>query len=602
MYPYLVALALLLLVQAGLVGKTGTNNPFSPPPPPPSGSPTCNVGICSLGGNCTGAVGSCAGGTCSGFTSATGFSTVQALAQGAGDDDVVCLERGQIWSTPTGMSLTVSHPNAHRTIICASDAQNCSDSGAANPRVSMTADASAVTFTTNSGGYTIQNLDTYSTSSASSFNPAAWMIAAEGIHDVSVAGVVIDGFYRAFGATIPGATPLNYPTGINFGQCGGVGHWVEIRGGPSVLTGKSNRAVTYGSWVNSSISIYVHDWLAPSGSFAATSHMLDMGDGNTNFNGSLHDLDLQCSRFEHDRNGAHGDGVPVPACMNKFNRGYNLRFHDNDCREVAVGANNGASCFCFATHNSGGQEGVGDTTGTGTAGAGAKIYRNTFTNQQAVFNHLASDVDIYNNIFDFTLIEGDGSGPPGLYQTSYKDANPEDIDPIHIRIFNNTLYQRGSNTLCGGGCGYGVMFSTEAGQGSVNPSKSTNNEAFNNVIQIADTIDAKAVTFSNSSCSEFGTNGANMHDNFVYSPGDSTPALGGCSAADFTKSGATNGNDGGAEYNVTAPGFNTPGTDFDIAAGSRVYHLGTTTNCPADDYAQVTRPGGACSIGAYDAP
>ena len=123
---------------------------------------------------------------------------------------------------------------------------------------------------------------------------------------------------------------------------------------------------------------------------------------------------------------------------------------------------------------------------------------------------------------------------------------------------------------------------------------------FNNVIHDNSVQSATgAVVVEVGNCNDFGANGSRIHDNYVYTPNDSTPDVGwvSCSGA------ATNPTSYQTSPGLAGPN-NTglPGAErFSITADDiLLYQKGSPTGAPATDYMQAIRPAPP-SIGALDA-
>src|SRR5262249_2978678 len=169
------------------------------------------------------------------------------------------------------------------------DSTGCVDTGAANPRFSITASNPCVSFNNGAGGYLFKGLDCYNTNGTNT--SSAWQFPG-GTHDVTVDGAVVDSFFR--GALLGGGS--NLPTGISFGLCGGAGHWVEIRNGPTTMP-DGDRHSMYGGIANSHISTWVHNFASSGGNHSNTSHYHDIGDGSVLWNQSSHDVTIECGLY-----------------------------------------------------------------------------------------------------------------------------------------------------------------------------------------------------------------------------------------------------------------------------------------------------------------
>jgi hypothetical protein len=496
------------------------------------------------------------------LTSSTALSSVSSAINSAANGSVVCLQRGQTWSSSTGLTLNTYKSNSARVTICASSGSACSDTGGANPRFTITGGGACVQFSNSGGGLNFMDVDCYSGNGSNT--ASAWQMPG-GTRDVTIDGGVIDGFFRGafFGST------NNMPSNIRFGVCGGPGHWVEIRNGPSSMP-DGDRHSMYGAIANSSIATYVHHFSSSGGNHVNTSHYHDIGDGGGTWNQNNHDLTIECGLYQMDKSIANNIGTS----MLKINRGYNLVIRDNTFQ--VVNGTTSVAGIAFASHAAGGTEGV---SGNGVNGAGAQVYRNKFLGTSGVYNELGADIDVFNNIFDFTSCSGDCRG---VMRQHYQAAASDDVPISNVRIFNNTIYKGGGPTA------FPVLSSDNPGTPTRPLPK--NNAIFNNLIYDVDSGTASIFTASQTGCNGYGSNGANIRNNFIYTPNDSSPEIWSCSGA--------SGNSA-SPYNVS-PGLPGVGAgDFSLASGSVLLGRGIGAGAPIEDYAKNPRPSPP-SIGAYD--
>jgi hypothetical protein len=499
------------------------------------------------------------------------LATVNTAINAAIDGQVVCLARGSVWSAATGITITASHPNSNRVQVCASTGAVCSDSGAANPRISLTGTGgTGISFTAGSGagGYYFKNLDLYQTNAA---NNATGVGIGSGMHDITFEGSVIDTFWRAVNTN----EETNFPDNVTFGLCGGAGHWIEIRNGPTTI---GDRAAIYGGMTNSHISVWIHDFSAGGTGHFATSHYIDMGAGrNTQWFNSQHDLTIECSLIQFDA--SHSNNIS--ATETKINRGFHITIRDNTF-EVLNGSG-GPNAVAYADHgdsgNAGSSEGV---SGSGATGAGSQFYRNIVRGQNALQASEIADLDVFDNVFDFTNAGGTSTG---IIRYHYGDGATDDVPIADIRIFNNTIF-KGSTTP--------AMFGSISDNPTPPPNRPlpTDLQLFNNLWyeatdNLADDTNGNAdigVNIFTQNCARYGTNGTNIHDNYVYSPNDTTPTVwSGCSAA------ARNSNQSphAAGFNINPLLVNVGVSDLHLlSSSSPPYKFSNGVLGPAFDYDQ----------------
>ncbi len=496
------------------------------------------------------------------FTSSTAVSSLSSSINSAANGAVVCLQRGQSWSSGTGLTINTYKSNSARVTICGSSGSACSDTGGANPRITITGGGACVQFSNSAGGYNILDLDCYSGNGSNT--ASAWQIPG-GTRDVTIDGAVVDGFFR--GAFM--GTGTNMPTNIKYGVCGGAGHWVEIRNGPSSMPDGDRHSI-YGGIQNSSIATYVHHFASSGGNHVNTSHFHDIAEGSVQWNQSSHDLVIECGLYQLDRSQANNIGTS----MLKIDRGYNLVIRDNTFQ--VLNGSTSVAAIAFASHAANGTEGI---SGGGVNGAGAQVYRNRFLGVSGVYNELGADIDVFNNVFDFTNCSSDCRG---AMRQHYQAAASDDIPISNVRIFNNTIYKGG------GPSAFPVISSDNPGTPTRPLPK--NNAIFNNLIYNMDSGTASIFLASQTGCGGYGTNGANIRNNFIYTPNDSTPELLSCSGS--------TGNSA-APYNVN-PGLVAVGSaDFSLSSGSVLLGRGIGAGAPVEDFVRNARPNPP-SIGAFD--
>ncbi|MFI5316433.1 MAG: hypothetical protein ACHQ6T_12090 [Myxococcota bacterium] len=483
------------------------------------------------------------------FTAATPISSISSAINSAPDGAVICLKRGEVWSGSTGFAISKSHSATSRALICASDSTQCTASGAANPRFQLSS-ADALCFGwMPASGWNLQNVDCYGPTSTNT-DAMAFRID-HGSHDITVSGGVSDTFFIGLFTNAGSGAP---PTNIQFGTCAAP---VEIRGNPSSFPGL--RPAEYGPLVNSTISVNIHDFTGGNG--GGQDHLLDLA-SNSDYTTGSNNLTIECSTFTY-------SGGNLGAFI-KANRGQNGVIRDSTFQNVSGGCTT-SPAIGFDSHNDPPVEGW----------IGMQIYRNRFINTHIQIG-IGQNVEIYNNIS--TTCAADFSR--GFVQIWYT-ADPEDLQVQNIHTYNNTIYFKGNSNQ---GNGYGLI--------SENPPQFTGRVTatgltlYNNLFYDLDGGDAKVWVMPHAGCSNYGANGVNIKNNFVYSPNDSSPQLwSGCSGASGTNA---------APYN-TNPGLVDPANgNFSLAKGSILAGTGVSAGSPSNgDFLGNARPSPP-SIGAYD--
>lgn len=438
------------------------------------------------------------------YTSSTAVSTLTSIINTASDGDVICLQRGQTWTAAAGLNPVSLHPSGTRVTICASTGSSCSDSGAANPKITITAaSGNCVAFGGSSGGYTFKNLDctapSNSTGTGYTFPP--------GSKNVTVEGGVITGFKQFWTYTGESATPAD---SIYMGTCASP---VEATGTP--VDDGSHRAAVYGSSRNSKISVYMHDadWYRTD----FQDHMLDITDFSHStsaceaFDGacSVNNLTVECSHFVD--NAAHSNR----GAYFKFAKGMTLTFRDNLIEHPS------GSCadhfINFATHN--------DTGGEGWDGA--EIYRNYFNygacSPIGIF--AGRNINIYDNVANLAT----GAFQRGFVQFDQtQPSTTGNLQIDNVAIYQNTIYRPGSTP----GSGDYPIIGDNGGAPAADRDPGTNLSVYNNLFYVTAASNPEVWgTAEGQTCNGYGTNGANIHDNYVYSP-NAVPSLwSGCSGA-----------------------------------------------------------------------
>jgi len=496
------------------------------------------------------------------FTSSTSMSTITSQAGSAPNGAVVCLQRGNTWNTNTGFNFTTSHPDTSRVTICASSGSSCSATGGTNPIIQLTSgafstagpDGSCVRFSGSSGGYNWRNIDCNSTvgsETAYNINPGA--------SNLTIEGGKITSFRRAIFSQASGGGA--FTNNLKFGTCT---NRVEFTKN-TVPT--SNAGFVYGGFSNSTFSVWIHDVTGNASGADAQSHMIDFDvNGGTPATGSQN-FTIECSLIEANVAPSHMGGLV------KLARGQNATLQDNTFNvNVPIYGN----VIAPETHNGAGTEGQ----------IGLVIRRNRFKLAATPWSPVglmnAQDVQIYNNVA--SLPGDDGAG---LYQSGFVQFTPNTsgngIALKNIAVYNNTIYR-----AAGPAGGANGIF-REQNSLPANTAPVSGVSIYNNLVMDMDNV---VTIFENqqAGCNGYGTNGANIKNNFIYTPNDSTPQLWSCS-------GATNANS--SPYN-TSPGLVDPANgNFSLASGSVLAGKGISANAPPTDLLQNTRPSPP-SIGAYD--
>jgi len=502
------------------------------------------------------------------FTSSTPLSSVISAINGAKAGAVVCLQRGQTWTGSTGLNLTASFPATSRVTICSSDTSQCQDSGAANAKVSVTNGGGfGVRFRNGAGGYELRNIDFAGPADAGGSDTIG-LQPDRGSHDVRFVGGKVSSWWHMMWSDSGSGSPA---TNIEFGTCAAPLEMTTAASGGS----EPFQQGTYGSYKSTAWRLNLHDY-SPHG---LLSHFLDIAyTGSINFNDDNNnstDLVIECSKFGPNALEGGEDFM-------KFSAG----------KRLTVRNNNFTGCNRLLGFTGHGPD--GNTYGWDQV----DIYQNTFdgrscSSQTPVVLLDASNVRIYNNVV--SVAKGNSQG--GLVSMNCQEGsiNAQDNDVAHVSVYNNTVYRNGSAS--DPTSGYGTFGSSDAGcvNGGTQPSDIT---VVNNLDMENDTQNPYPWQVGAAGCNAWGTNGAQVHNNFVYSP-NKAPRLPSCSASDmFAKSGSTT--------TATGDGWNTPpgvtdlaNFNFTITNASKVFGQGDPKYCPATDFAGNARPS-TCSIGAYD--
>lgn len=518
------------------------------------------------------------------YTSATSLSTIAAAINGSGatTDPVACLQRGQTWSTGLPLSLTQTFTGSHRATICAADAggHSCTRSGAANPIFTTSSDVKCVNFANGTSsanaasGYYVQDLDCYNTATT---NASSAFGIGRYSQNITLEGVLEDAFFEPF--DIPSHCKADgLPVNIKLGICGGPGHWFEVRNGPATMP-DSNRSFGYGGLVNSSAALYVHHFTT-SGTVnghnhSGTSHMWDLGSWDTcdTLTDSTTNMTIECGRYEINSGNAYPN---VNGAAFKIWKGTGYVVRDNLFQDVGttLGAS-GVSMFGVSDHAiTNGGEGI---SGGGTNCAGAAIYRNTFRGWGGALMNIGRDVCIYDNTFYWQ----DDSLSRGVYQSARGIQDLVVVPLANVRVYNNTIYNTGSSSST-----YGQLWGRDGGFPQSPQTACTDCLAANNLVWLTNSTAPSVVA---SVCSEFGTNGVNLQNNFVYSPNHAPTVLWDSCSADSGNSSSYSTSPGLTD--VATENFHPSGTGVPICS------FGTASVRPTSDKDQAVWQN--LEVGAY---
>jgi hypothetical protein len=488
------------------------------------------------------------------YTGTTSLSTIDSAIRGAGNGAVVCLERGSAWTSGgTAFSISTPHPDSSRVTVCASSGGSCSSAGGANPRITTTSSTvNVVMFASSGDGYTFKNIDFYNTTRT---GRTAFGSLPEGLANVTIEGGVFDGWLRFADYSANGGAP---PDNIDLGICS---NRVEFRNAYST----GDQHIMFGACTNCGFSVYVHDW-GQTDTGAGRTHELDFS--TWNFASKTNNVVIECSHFLTDSSGTNGNGNII-----KLATGSNATIRDNifemESGEPASGAN------CAGGINFGGHT----DSGGGWGWNGAQIYRNTFLmkNCYGITNAIGSDINIYNNLFVHDWKSGDAF----YYTAPFTITGPcaGCSSPERTAFYNNTVFASESGnsqpliSWDGAGSGHkfynNAIYSTGANQVAV--------------IGIAD-------------CNDFGAGGADIDNNFVYTPNDSSPSVGWTSCS---------GASGNSTSFATNPGLANPTNvslpaveRFKVNSGAAILGRGRS-GAPVEDFLRVVR-GTPPSAGALE--
>ncbi len=487
------------------------------------------------------------------FTSATAISSINSQVNSAPNGAVVCLQRANTWNTTSGFSLTASHPDSSRVTICASTGSQCTPPGSsANPRLQVSGTGRCFAFN-GVTGWNVKNIDCYASSTTFAYD-----VRKSSAH-ITVEGGVIDGWWSAFFLD-NGSGP--FVDDVKLGTCA---NRTEIRNGPPPPP-STLRFATWGPSTNSKMSLWIHDFVGQHQ--GGQDHMIDLGqNGGADPYHATNNLTIECSLLQFSGGGEMGTFL-------KAARGTNLIVRDTTFEVIGSSCSN-VKALAFDSHSDPAIEGWD----------GAEVYRNVFKMGRcaAIVEAVGKNIKIYNNVAIGTADDYQR----GLVQFWYNAGNPEDLQVSNVAIFNNTIYRTGNSSAAGNG--YALVSDNPPIAAGRLPG--TNLSLYNNLFYNTDGVDAKIWSAAHSGCNGWGLLGANIRNNFVYTPNDSSPALwSGCLGAI--------GNS--ISFNINPGLVNPSAGDFRLSAGSVLAGKGIVIGAPLiGDFLQNARTNPP-SIGAYD--
>src|SRR5262245_29797724 len=92
------------------------------------------------------------------YTSSTSIATITSELNDSNithDGSLVCFQRRDTWTSATCLTLSASHADGARVTLCASSGGTCSDTGGAQPALTITASVPCVQFASGASGYSI---------------------------------------------------------------------------------------------------------------------------------------------------------------------------------------------------------------------------------------------------------------------------------------------------------------------------------------------------------------------------------------------------------------------------------------------------------------
>jgi hypothetical protein len=505
------------------------------------------------------------------YTSATSLATIDAAVDAAADGDVVCLRRGNQWTDSSGaaFTLTTGHPAASRVTICSSDDTQCTrSSGGANARITVSGAAGfrAISFSATGDGYFIQDIDFYGDSGCDNENDSVLGGMPAGVQDITFQGGVWDGWDEIMvsSGNTANLDPLNIRIGNGLGS-----NRVEFRNCQQSGLDGHNKIPIYGLYDDLYVAMWIHHW-GQLNNTGGTGHIVSLHFPAGAYGEPYGTWEANRPVLEHNLWQFHS-GYAGGGTVARFSRGTDLTMRYNVFETVGPIASFpntsdpahgcGVGGPGFHTHG-------GDDNANNTYWHRAEIYRNRFRmgdcNAVGIENQNGTDVEVYANVFDLT----DQTSAADYWGRTVFTGTPSGPQANHDNfwVYNNTFYFPANQSEIAN-----IDFQGGTGQ-----------RFYNNAIW---TADANAVPMTISDCSIFGSNGIDLHDNFVYSVNDSTPTLPSCSAS--LPDTSADGFGPGAPWS-TLPGFANAGAgDFDIDDAAALSDVGSAVGIPASDFEQA---------------
>jgi hypothetical protein len=448
---------------------------------------TLNCGSCSSGYTCIS--GQCVGGgeqTCDYYLqSGSTISQIQNIINNANPGKVICLQRGAVFSASDGISITNSGTSTNPITICASsNGVSCNEIGT-NPKISITdagEDVKGIEFRAGSKWIIVKHLDFEGINGGvgllfSGTTPASYVsLLACNISRFNT-GWMSDPWVQT--------TPPNY---VYMGSC-------EYPLNIFNINVNANRRGSGGyGWFSNSVMAVNYKNTGSDGIF----------DHNVYFSSGPRAIPTQNMTFEcgtYTDSSLDSDGVSVGLFLklSGYHTGVIIRnntFYDDKCHTYVID---------------------GGTSNDGLVGeyAEAEIYNNVFNTPCpiTISGTTFRNTKIYNNLFNYKNYEGG----EGYFFISLTKADYSASILGNNEIYNNNFVC--NERYCPDSWGEGFFINMND-QGS-------NNKFFNNLfysnrssIRLFESINV---------CNQFGINGADFNNNFIYSPNDATPGMVNCS-------------------------------------------------------------------------
>lgn len=239
--------------------------------------------------------------------------------------------------------------------------------------------------------------------------------------------------------------------------------------------------------------------------------------------------------------------------------------------------------------------------------AGVKIRNNTFTDQAChtyVIGSTSSndglgnteyvEAEIYGNVFDTSCVQtihGDFFRNTKIYNNIFSMRNyagGQSYNYISLNRGGGAATLLGNNSIFNNSfiCTQGYCPDDLGENGWIQITDgSTNNKFFNNLLY---STRSNTKLFA-ASCSQFGPNGADFDNNFVYVPNTSNPGMLSCSG----------GSGNSQSFTVNPRLTDVANFDFSLQSNSPLINAGRTSGAPASDFAGEMRDGQP-DIGAFE--